>query len=116
MTCKDADVAKSHLRSNWGEYFYSIKQQCPWSYAAWQRGQISVVEWTGVPLPLGDYEARVYLIDEDNDTVERIAQVLDRGEYEWLFSYPGYGKFATPESVLIQQLRSTLTELRKKNG
>jgi hypothetical protein len=33
-------------------------------------------------------------------------------ESEWLYSYPGYGEYATPVSVLIQQNRKELTRLR----
>jgi hypothetical protein len=43
-----------------------------------------------------------------------MSEELDEGEYEWLFSYPSYGEHATPEMVLIQQSRATLTTLRKK--
>jgi hypothetical protein len=46
----------------------------------------------------------------------RKAQELDHGEYEWLFSYPGYGEFATPVGVLIQQDRKVLNDLRTKHG
>lgn len=109
-------MVKNHLRSktDWGEYFASIKQQCPWSYVAWKQGQIDITEWDSNIIPLNDMQARVYLA-QDVD-VETLAKELDVGEYEWLFSYPGYGQFATPEKVLIQQLRSTLTELRSKHG
>ena len=111
------DVALSHQKSNWGEYFASIKKECPWSYAAWLKGQIDIAEWTGEIKPLGEMQARVYTVTVSNDEVEKMAQELDHGEYEWLFSYPGYGPFGTPEPVLIQQDRSVLTELRgKQNG
>jgi hypothetical protein len=108
-------VVENHPRNktDWGEYFASIKQQCPWSYIAWQQGQIDIVEWDGNIIPLNDMQARVY-VAHDAD-VEAIAKELDVGEYEWLFSYPGYGQFATPEKVLIQQLRTKLTELRSKH-
>ena len=101
-------------KTDWGSYFASIKQECPWSYVAWQRGQIDIVQWNGDILPLGDLQARVYIVDIDHKTLEQMSKDLDEGEYEWLFSYPGYGKFATPEKVLIQQLRARLTELRSK--
>ena len=107
-------VVKNHPKNKWGDYFASIKQQCPWSYAAWLRGQIDIVKWEGEVISLGKYEARVYLVDVDNDTLEKMAQDLDHGEYEWLFSYPEYGEYATPENVLIQQSRERLTKLRNK--
>lgn len=109
-------MAKNHQRSKWGEYFASIKNQCPWSYSAWLHGQIDIVDWENSVLALGEYQARVYIVYAENSVVERIAEELNEGVCEWLFSYPEYGKFATPEKVLIQQLRSTLTELRKKHG
>jgi hypothetical protein len=107
-------VERNHPKSNWGEYFYSIRQECPWSYAAWQRGQIDIAQWEGNIIPLGEFQARMYIVDASGKTVEAMAQELDEGEYEWLFSYPGYGQNSTPEFVLIQQDRATLTKLREK--
>jgi hypothetical protein len=109
-------VVKNHQRSDWGEYFALIKKECPWSYAAWLRGQIDIVEWTGEIKPLGEMQARVYTIDAGDQEVEALAEQLDEGEYEWLFSYPGYGPFATPQAVLIQQDRRVLTDLREKQN
>ena len=115
-SCLDADVVRNPLRSEWTEYFARIKTQCPWSYPAWLRGQIDVVQWTGEIIPLGDYQARMYLVDLSDEELEKKAEELDHGEYEWLFSYPGYGEFATPVSVLIQQDRKVLNDLRTKHG
>jgi hypothetical protein len=56
----------------------------------------------------------MYTVDTSNQIVEKMAQELDEGEYEWLFSYPGYGENATPETVLIQQSRAVLTKIRSK--
>jgi len=72
------------------------------------------VAWQGQVLPLGGYQARMYTVDTSNQIVEKMAEELDEGEYEWLFSYPGYGEYATPETVLIQQSRAMLTRLREK--
>lgn len=107
-------VEKSHQKNktDWSGYFASIKKQCPWSYIAWQKGQIEIVEWDGNVIPLGDKKARVYIANDYD--VEMLAKELDVGECEWLFSYPKYGMFATPEKVLIQQYRATLTKLREK--
>ena len=110
----DVDVVKNHQRSDWGEYFAAIKKECPWSYAAWLRGQIDIVEWTGEVKPLGDMQARVYTVSASDEEVEALAKKLDHGECEWLFSYPGYGPFATPQAVLIQQDRRVLADLRGK--
>lgn len=109
-------MVRSPQRSEWAEYFELIKPVCPWSYSAWHRGLIDVVEWSGEVLSLDDYMARMYLVDTSTDELERMAQELGHGEYEWLFSYPGYGETATPVNVLIQQSRATLQTLRQKQA
>lgn len=105
--------AKSHQSVDWAEYFLSIRHECPWSYQAWAQGQIDVVEYTGSVIPLGDYQARVYIIQAPEETIEAICQGLNHGSDEWLFSYPGYGPYAAPVSILIQQNRAKLRELRR---
>lgn len=109
----DVDEAKSHQSVDWLKYFKSIQRECPWSLAAYQQGLIDIVEYTGDILPLGKYSARVYCVDLANDAVEALALALDSGQDEWLFSYPGYGPYATEVSVLIQQNRQQLTKLRR---
>ena len=104
----------NHHVVDWSEYFQTIKAQCPWSLRAWQQGLIDIVTYTGEIIPLGDYHARVYVVHAANETVEALAYALDHGEDEWLFSYPGYGEFATPVAVLIQQNRAKLTAIRNK--
>jgi hypothetical protein len=99
---------------DWYAYFKSIRDRCPWSYAAYLKGDIDIVTYQGNVLPLGNYQARMYVIHAPNATVEALAYALDEGKDEWLFSYPGYGANATPVSVLIQQNRQRLTELREK--
>jgi hypothetical protein len=81
---------------------------------AYVHGRIHITEYTGEIWPLGDYEARMYIVHAPDETVEALAQALDHGLDEWLFSYPGYGEFATPVSVIIQQNRARLAELRSK--
>ena len=108
------EEARSHQSVDWYQYFKSIRTECPWSYSAYLKGQIHIVEYQGIVLPLGNYAARMYIVHAPNDTVEALAAALDHGEDEWLFSYPGYGEFATPVSVLIQQNRQRLKELREK--
>jgi hypothetical protein len=112
------DEARSHQSVDWLGYFESIQRECPWSLAAWRKGGIDIVEYQGVKIPLGDYSARMYVISAPDATVVAIAQSLDHGdvECEWLYSYPGYGEFATPVKVLIQQNRSQLTNLRQQLG
>ena len=99
---------------DWSHYFKSIRTQCPWSYAAWLKGQIDIVEYTGEIVPLGSYKARVYTVPNGDDSVSALAQALDHGEDEWLFSYKSYGEFATPVAVLIQQNRTELNNLRQQ--
>lgn len=70
--------------------------------------------YTGEIKPLGDYQARVYIVHAPNATVEALSHTLNYGHDEWLFSYPGYGEWATPLPTLIQQDRSRLTSIRNK--
>jgi hypothetical protein len=99
-------------RNSWRDYFYKIREQCPWSWAAWQKNEIEIVPWSGEVIPLGHYQARVYTVDLAVEELRQLADQLDEGECEWLWSYPGAGPWATPVSVLIQQDRETLTRLR----
>lgn len=106
----DAD----HQSVDWDQYFTSIRAECPWALRAWQQGEIHIVKYTGQILPLLGYQARVYVINAPSATVEAICHSLNYGSDEWLFSYPGYGEFATPVAVLIQQDRERLKKLREK--
>ena len=112
------EKARNHQSVNWYDYFKSIREECPWSYAAYLKGQIDIVEYQGQRIPLGDYQARMYIVSAPDATVVAIANGLDYddSECEWLYSYPGYGDYATPVSVLIQQNRSQLTKLRSQLG
>jgi hypothetical protein len=108
------EKARNHQSVDWLEYFKSIRQECPWSYAAYLKGLIDIVEYQGYRIPLGDYSARMYIVSAPNATVEALAASWDQGEDEWLFSYPGYGDYATPVKVLIQQNRAQLNQLRSQ--
>lgn len=101
---------------NWGEYFYQIREQCPWSYAAYKAGLIDIVPYQGIKLPLDKYQARMYLVNASESIVVALAEAFDYEDtvYEWLYSYPGYGEYATPVSVLIQQNRAQLNDIRKR--
>jgi hypothetical protein len=107
------EQARNHQSVNWLEYFTSIKQQCPWSLAAYQKGELDIQDWTGQVIPLGKMQARMYVIEAEEEQVKKLAEQLDEGDCEWLYSFPGYGPFATPVKVLIQQDRATLARLRK---
>jgi hypothetical protein len=110
--------AKSHQSVDWYAYFKSIREECPWSYAAYIKGLIHIENWSDSDTlkPLGKYQARMYIVDLPDNVVEAMAQELDcqDQECEWLFSYPGYGEFATPVKVLIQQHREQLNQLRSQ--
>lgn len=110
------EKAKSHQSVNWYDYFKSIREECPWSYAAYLKGKIDIQDYEGVKLPLGDYSARMYIVSAPDATVVAIAEGLDYEdkEYEWLYSYPGYGDYATPVSVIIQQWRAELNAIRNR--
>ena len=112
------DEARSHQSVNWLEYFESIQRECPWSLRAYQKGEIDIVDWLpGSTIKgLENYQARMYILDLPDNIVEAMATELDErdSECEWLFSYPGYGEFATPVKVLIQQNRKQLNDLRTR--
>jgi len=101
---------------DWLKYFRSIKTQCPWSYSAYVKGQIDIVKYQGHKHPLGDYQARLYLLNVATDTVEALCDSMayDDDRDEWLFSYPGYGEYATAVPVLIQQNKQRLQQLRNE--
>ena len=107
-------MVRNHQSVDWLQYFTAIRSECPWSYAAWIKGQIDIVEYQGHKLPLGDFQARMYIISAPDSTVTAIAEGFNYSdtECEWLYSYPGYGLYATPVAVLIQQNRSKLNQIR----
>jgi hypothetical protein len=115
---EDVEKARNHQSVNWLEYFESIQKECPWSLAAYKRDLIDIVNWQpGVAIAgLGAYSARMYVMDHPDAIVEAMAKELDTQDVacEWLFSYPGYGDYATPVSVLIQQNRQQLKNLRSQ--
>jgi hypothetical protein len=105
----------NHQNVNWLEYFTGIRAECPWSYSAYLQGAIDIREYTGEIQPLGKYQARVYTVLDPSQSVKALSAALDHGEDEWLYSFPGYGPFATPVPVLIQQNRAKLNELRQQS-
>ena len=107
-------MVKSHQSVDWEQYFYSIKRQCPWSYAAWQQGEI-LVRRLGQPQPLGEYQAIVYVSGLNRRKLKKLCAKLNTSkECEWLWSHPTYGPYATPLPCLIQQNRQVLDEIRAK--
>jgi hypothetical protein len=103
---------------NWLAYFNHIKTVCPWSYAAYKKGEIKIKEWSGVSEDLGNYQAIVYVIPKINRRrLKKLCKKLDTSlKYEWLWSEPTNGVFASPVPILIQQDRRKLFELRFSTG
>jgi hypothetical protein len=108
----DVELDENQKRNSWADYFYKIREQCPWSLAAWNKGLIDIVPWQGEVIPLGRYQARMYTVTMTNTELEQLAYDLDQGDCVWLYSHPDAGPWATPTSVLIQQDRRELTRLR----
>lgn len=109
----DVEEAKSRPSDKWREYFDSIQPVCPWSGRAYSRGLIDIVKSRQI-LPLGHFEARVYILDLSRRRLKKLCKQRDHGEYEWLWSTPNYGVNGAPVNCLIQQPRARLTQLRKK--
>ena len=112
------EKARSRQNVDWYSYFKSIREECPWSYAAYIKGKIDIIEYTGVRYTLGRYQARMYILNAPDETVAALAAGLDYDdkEYEWLYSHPGFGPYATPVSVLIQQDRKQLNQIREQQN
>lgn len=108
-------MVKNHQSVNWEEYFYKIKEACPWSYIAWHKNKIDIVK-THAILPLGEYRARIYIFDLNRRRLKKLCKLRDQGEYEWLWSTPRYGVNGTPLPCLIQQNRQELTTIRNKQN
>ena len=107
-------VARNHQSVNWADYFQRIKRQCPWSWAAWQQGQI-LIRRQGQPQDLGEYQAIVYVSSLNRRRLKKLCAKLNTSkEYEWLWSHPSYGPYATDVPCLIQQDRRVLDEIRAK--
>jgi hypothetical protein len=106
-------VVRNHQSVNWDNYFFKIKEVCPWSLVAWHKGKIDIVQTKEI-LPLGDYRARIYVFDLTRRRLKKLCKQRDQGEYEWLWSHPAYGKNGTPFACLIQQNRQELNQIRSK--
>lgn len=88
---------------------------CPWSLPAWQQGRIDIVT-TRTIRPLGNFSARIYILDLTRRRLKKLCKRRDHGADEWLWSEPRNGAYAAPVACLIQQDRATLTRLRNKSG
>lgn len=98
---------------NWSEYFEHIKPVCPWSYSAWRKGEIKITTWQGEWQHLGKYQAIIYVVNLNRRRLKKLCSKLDESQqYEWLWSEPTYGKWASPIPILIQQDRKQLNDIR----
>ncbi len=105
---------QSHQNVDWTEYFTRIQRMCPWSYSAWQRGEIDIVT-TPTIRPLGQFQARIYVLDLTRRRLKKLCQQRDLGQDEWLWSEPSHGAYGTPVACLIQQDRARLSSLRAQS-
>lgn len=77
-------------------------------------GLIDIVE-TYKPISLGNYNARVYIVDIHYDDLKAYSEYLnDTTDWEWLYSDPSKGGYSTPVSTLIQQDSIKLNKIRMK--
>jgi len=109
-------VAKK--RSDWSQYFEQIKTVCPWSWRAWQEGQILITKYRKGFRPLAEYQAIIYITDRKPRLTKKFAKKLQQAypRYEFLVSDQSYGPNGTPTSVIIQQDMQILHDLRHKLG
>ena len=100
---------------DWHTYFESIKRVCPWSWAAWRKQEITIIEWRSHILPLGSFQARLYTTKQHNP--RQLKKMCDRfnrerPHEEWLWSHPDFAFNSTPIAVFIQQDRQLLEKAR----
>ena len=82
--------------TEWCDYFRSIRRVCPWAYADWCAGSIQILE-TYKPIPLGDYTARVYVVDIHSHDLRAYSEYLnDTRDDEWFYSDPNQGEYSDP--------------------
>ncbi len=103
---------------DWSAYFDHIKSVCPWAYAAYKKQEIKITEWSGKVDQLENYQAIVYIVPNINRRrLKKLAKKLDTSlEYEFLWSEPTNGDYASPVHILIQQNRRKLFDARFNIG
>ena len=98
---------------NWEQYFQHIRPVCPWSGAAYKKGEIKFVDWSGELEPLGKNQAIVYICKNYNRRrLKKLHKKLDTGKFEILWSDPNNGPNGAPVPVIIQQDKRMLFDLR----
>lgn len=103
---------------DWAEYFDRIRKVCPWSKAAWNKGEIKITKWSGNILDMENNQAIVYVVKNANKRqLKKLCKRLDKNpKYDWLWSEPKYGNYASPLPVLIQQDSRKLFDARFSIG
>lgn len=102
---------------NWLAYFESIKGACPWSLQAYKQGLIEFVEFDDTwNMEIGDWEARVYIVDRKPRLLKKWADRLNDQDpiCEWLWSHPKYEHLSAPVPIIIQQPRKRLDAIRAR--
>ena len=104
--------------TDWPKYFEHIKPVCPWSSAAWKKGEIKVKYWNGKIEELGNNQAIIYICEGYNRRrLKKLCKKLDVDLHcEWLWSEPSHGNYGSPVPILIQQDRRKLFDLRFDTG
>lgn len=108
---------RSQEEVNWCEYFQQIQGVCPWSYSAWKKDTIDIVDWQGSIRDLGGYSARVYIhVNASPRLLNKWADKLNLqyAQYEFLWSHPRYKGDSAPVPCIIQQDRHQLNSIRRK--
>lgn len=102
---------------DWHTYFESIKEVCPWSWSAWHNDRIHFCRWSRTLQPLEHYEIRVHLCpNHSRRQLKAVTGYLNDHytQYEWLWSEPGYGVYATPVPCILQQDAVQLETIRQR--
>ena len=110
--------AVAEEKVDWSAYFDHIKTVCPWAYAAHKKGEIKFTQWSGKVKELENYQAIVYIVPNTNRRrLKKLAKKLDTTiKYEFLWSEPTNGDYASPVHILIQQDRRKLFDARFNTG
>jgi len=108
-------MKKNLSKDIWQDYFDSIKSVCPWSGPAYKKGLIEIVEcMTFVYKPLGDLQARVYLLPYAPNKLKRLSKKMmhEYDDEEWLWGHPQYRDHSPPRPCVIQQNHQHLESIR----
>jgi hypothetical protein len=102
---------------DWADYFDSIRNVCPWSAPAYQKGKIQIKIWKGKPEELEENLAVVYVHKYASARLLKkimIRMNSARPAEEWLYSHPKFKGHSTEVPVLIQQDLAHLSRARQK--